>query len=261
MIIPSTDWNIIAVDEKKRMLDTSPEEIKIQKMRPLGVKLTRIPVNNKERQVAKYRGVCYIEGPGFEKKLALTFDDGPSHLTETLLDLLKKLEVKATFFWLGRNLKDFDILARRARAEGHTFGNHSFDHTDFTKIGTDEVLCEQIRKTQLIYRDTLGIEPSLLRPPFGEVTNELIETLKNMGMKIVYWSIDSGDWLAGSNDEDRITNRVVNNMHEEAIVLMHDGGSVRSSTIHAVRSIIDSCRMRGYEFVSVHDLIGVEESL
>ena len=152
-------------------------------------------------------------------------------------------------------------MARRARAEGHTFGNHSFDHTDFTKIGTDEVLREQIRKTQLIYRDTLGIEPSLLRPPLGEVTDDQIETLNNIGMKIVYWSIDSGDWLAGSNDEDRITNRVVNNMHEEAIVLMHDGGSVRSSTIHAVRSIIDSCRMRGYEFVTVHDLIGAEESL
>jgi len=238
-----------------------PTEKVCQKMRPLGGKWTRIPTNHMERQVAMYRGVCHIEGPGFEKKLALTFDDGPSHLTETLLDLLKKLEVKATFFWLGQNLIEFNALARRARAEGHTFGNHSFDHTDFTKIDTDEVLREQIRKTQLIYRDTLGIEPSLVRPPFGEVTDELIETLKNMGMKIVYWSIDAGDRPAGSNDEDRITNRVVNNVHEEAIILMHDGGSACCNIARAIRSVVDTCRTRGYEFVTVHDLIGTEESL
>ena len=233
----------------------------VQKMRPVSGKLKRIPANHKERQVAKYQGVCHIEGLRFEKKLALTFDDGPSCLTETLLDILKEVGVKATFFWLGQNLIEFKALARRARAEGHTFGNHSFDHTDFTKIGTDEVLREQIRRTQLIYRDILGIEPSLLRPPLGEITDDQIEALNRIGMKIVFWSIDAGDRPAGSNDEDRITNRVVNNVHEEAIVLMHDGGSACCNITRVVRSVVDICRTRGYEFVTVHDLIDTEESL
>jgi peptidoglycan-N-acetylglucosamine deacetylase len=240
----------------------SPEakEKAIQKIRPLG-RLSRIPTDNKERQVAKYEGVCHIEGPHFEKKLALTFDDGPSSLTEILLDHLKDLGVKVTFFWLGQHLGRFDALAKRARAEGHTFGNHSFDHTGFTTISTDEILREQIRKTQLIYRDTLGIEPSLLRPPFGTVTDELIEALKYVGMKIVFWSVDAGDWIQGINSAERIKRSVLNALHEEAIILMHDGGSATVDTIKAVRPIVMSCKARGYEFVTVHDLIGAEESL
>jgi len=243
------------------MADPLPAVKGIQKIRPVGGKLTHIPANHKERQVAKYHGMCHIEGPGFEKKLSLTFDDGPSNLTEPLLDLLTSLGVKATFFWLGRNMKEFVNLARRARADGHTFGNHSFDHPDFTKVGTDGVLREQIRKTQLIYRDTLGIEPSLVRPPFGKVTDEQIETLKHMGMKIVFWSIDSEDWIAENNSAAIISNRVVRILHEEAIILMHDGGSASRDTIKAVRSIITSCKAKGYEFVTVHDLIGAEKSL
>jgi peptidoglycan/xylan/chitin deacetylase (PgdA/CDA1 family) len=232
---------------------------KIQKMRPVG-KLAHIPANDKEIQVAKYHGICHIEGPGFERKLALTFDDGPSPLTEMLLDLLKELDVKATFFWLGQRLKEFSALVRRAFEEGHTLGIHSFDHIHFTQIDIDEVLREQIRKTQLIYRETLGIEPTLVRPPFGIITDELIETLKDLEMKVVFWSIDAGDWIARNNTVDDITDRVLNNIHEEAIVLMHDGISDRIDTIKAVRSIVTGCKAQRYEFVTVHELIGSENS-
>jgi peptidoglycan-N-acetylglucosamine deacetylase len=233
---------------------------RFQKMRPAG-KLTYFPDNHMERQVARYRGICHIEGPRFERKLALTFDDGPSVLTDMLLDLLGELGVKATFFWLGQKIEEFEAVARRACAQGHTFGNHSFDHADFTTIGADEALREQIRKTQRIYRDTLGTEPSLVRPPFGRITDELIGVLKGMGMKVVFWSVDAGDWIEGNNTAERIANRVVRMLHEEAIILMHDGGSAGSNTIKAVRSIAASCKARGYEFVTVHDLIGAEESV
>lgn len=243
---------------KQEMSDPSLSIKTIQKMRPTG-KLTRVPANHMERQVAKYRDVCHIEGPRSERKLALTFDDGPSRLTELLMDLLKELGVKATFFWLGQYLKEFAALVRRACEEGHTFGNHSFDHTDFTKIGTDKVLREQIRKTQLIYRETLGIEPSLVRPPFGQVTDELIEAMKGMGMQIVFWSVDAGDWIVENSSVDRIANRVISNLHEEAIILMHDGGSATINTVEAVRSIVESGKAKGYEFVTVHDLIGANE--
>lgn len=229
-------------------------------MRPEG-KFACIPATSIERQTARYRGVCYIEGPCFGKRLSLTFDDGPSGFTEILLDLLGELGIKATFFWLGRNIEEFGALAGRALAEGHTFGNHSFDHADFTKISINEVLCEQIRRTQLIYRETLGIEPTVVRPPFGKITDELVETLKGMGMKIVFWSVDAGDLIAGNKSADRIANRVMNNIHEEAIVLIHDGVYDSRDTIKAVRSIITNCRDRGYQFVTVHDLIGAKESL
>jgi peptidoglycan/xylan/chitin deacetylase (PgdA/CDA1 family) len=229
-------------------------------MRPAG-KFACIPATSIEIQTARYQGVCYIEGSRFDKKLSLTFDDGPSCCTEMLLDLLKELGIRATFFWLGRNIEEFGALAGRALAEGHTFGNHSFDHADFTKIGSGEVLCEQVRKTRLIYRETLGIEPTLVRPPFGKITDQLIETLKGMGMKIVFWSVDAGDLIAGNNSADHIANRVLNNIHEEAIVLIHDGVYDGRDTIKAVRSIITGCKTQGYEFVTVHDLIGAKESL
>jgi len=224
-------------------------------------KWTRIPTNHKERQAAKYRGFCHVEGLSYEKKVVLTFDDGPSNLTEALLDLLKELGVTVTFFWLGQHLKDFKALAKRACSEGHTFGNHSFDHVDFTKISFDEVLREQIGKTQLIYHDTLGIEPTLVRPPFGLIADELIEILHGMGMKVVFWSINAEDWIAVNNSADRIANRVLNNIHEEAIVLMHDGVSARRDTLEAVRCVVTKCKAQGYEFVTVHDLIGADESL
>lgn len=230
-------------------------------MRPLGPKWTRIPVSEYERQAAKYRGLCHIEGLHFEKKLALTFDDGPSNHSETLLDILGGLGVKATFFWLGRTLKDFSVLARRVLAEGHTLGNHSYDHTNFTKISTEEVLRDQIIRTQQIYRETLGFEPALVRPPYGEITDVQIEALNGMGMDIVFWSVCSNDWNSGNNDAEKIIKRVVNNVHEESIVLMHDDGPNCRNTERSVRSIVDMCRNRGYEFVTVHDLIGAEESL
>ncbi len=242
------------------MRNLSPAGEKFQKMRPAG-KLTYFPANRMERQVARYRGVCHIEGPYFEKKLALTFDDGPSVLTDMLLDLLGELGVKATFFWLGRNIKEFEAVTRRACAQGHTFGNHSFDHADFTTIGADQVLREQIRETQRIYRDTLGTEPSLVRPPFGRITDELIGVLKGMGMKIVFWSVDSGDWIEGNNSAECIANRVARMLHKEAIILMHDGGSAGTNTIKAVRLIAASCKAQGYEFVTVHDLIGAEKGV
>lgn len=233
----------------------------IQKIRPIGKKWTCIPTNHLERQAAMYRDVCYIEGAGFERKLALTFDDGPSNLTEPLLDILKSLGVKATFFWLGRNMKKFADVTIRAREEGHTFGNHSYDHPDFTKLSTEEVLDDQLRRTQQVYRETLGIEPVLVRPPLGDIKDKQIEALKDMGMKIVFWSVSADDWNSLNNDADTITKRVVNNMHEESIVLMHDGGSAQNSTIKAVSSIVSVCRARGYELVTVHDLIGAKESL
>ncbi len=242
------------------MTDHLPAEKVIQKMRPLEEKWTRLPVNHMERQAAKYRNVCYIEGPGFERKLALTFDDGPSHLTVALLDLLKSLGVKVTFFWLGRNMKEFVNLAKRARAQGHTFGNHSFDHPYFPTIKMGDVL-EQIRKTQQIYRDILDIKPTLLRPPQGMITDEQIEALEGLGMKTVFWSVDARDWISYKNGAYVISKYVLDNVHEGAIVLMHDGRCAQSDTIGAVRSIVDTCRMRGYEFVTLHDLIGAAKSL
>ncbi len=230
-------------------------------MRPLGEKWTRLPVNHLEWQAARYRDLCHIEGPGYEKKVALTFDDGPSNLTEPLLDLLKALEVKVTFFWLGRNMKEFVSLARRAQTEGHTFGNHSYDHPDFAKISTEEVLQDQIRKTQQIYHDIQDIEPALVRPPYCNITNDQIEALGGMGLQTVFSSVNANDWISYRYGAEVISNRVLNNMHEEAIVLMQDGGSAQIDTIKAVKSIVETCRMQGYEFVTVHDLIGAEKSL
>lgn len=230
-------------------------------MRPMGPKWIHIPVSEYERQAAKYPGLCHIEGTHFEKKLALTFDDGPSSHTEALLDILGPLGVKATFFWLGRTLKDFAALARRARAEGHTLGNHSYDHANFTKISTEEVVRDQIIRTQKIYRETLGFEPALVRPPYGEIADIQIEALNGMGMDIVFWSICANDWKLLDNDAEKIVKRVVNNVHEEAIVLMHDDGPNCSNSIEAVSSIVNMCRIRGYEFVTVENLIGAGKGI
>jgi peptidoglycan-N-acetylglucosamine deacetylase len=219
------------------------------------------PEAENERLAAKYRGTYYLEGLRHTKRIAFSFDDGPSSYTRDLLKVLHKHDVKATFFWMGRRIEEYPEIARAAYDAGHTIGNHSFSHADLTRLPPEQVWDDEIGKTQAVIERVLGIRPVLVRPPFGYLRDAQVELLAARGIKAILWSIDTKDWyLARMPDvaADRIEQTVLAVIHDEAIVLMHDDGGPRDKTVEAVDRLIPQLKARGYQFVTVDALIHVK---
>ncbi|MBM3115045.1 polysaccharide deacetylase family protein [Jeongeupia naejangsanensis] len=217
------------------------------------------PLRKMTQQANDHPGVVWLEGLTHRRQIALTFDDGPSPWTPDLLDVLKKHQVKATFFWLGGQMAGREDIVRRALAEGHTLANHSWSHPNLA--GTDESYFwnEEIGRTQSEFRRIIGKAPTLMRPPYGNIDDAQIGIVDKHGMKVVLWSIDAIDWyrnrmLFGAHEIERGVQPYV---HEEAIVLMHDGGGKRGDTVAAVDRLIPWLKSGGYSFATVDALLGV----
>lgn len=182
-----------------------------------------------------------------KKKVALTFDDGPHPVyTPQMLDVLKEKGVKATFFLLGEQVEKYPEIVKRMSEEGHLIGNHSYKHEQLSKLSSVQA-CTQVNRTnELIYSIT-GEYPEYLRPPFGDWKEHLD---CEVNMIEVLWDVDTLDWF--SKNKDKIIKKVVTNVEEGDIILMHDS---YESTVDAVTEVIDLLQKEGYEFVTVDKLI------
>lgn len=180
-------------------------------------------------------------------KIAITFDDGPSsQCTGRLLDGLKERNVKATFFLIGENAKENPELVRRLDEEGHLIGNHTYHHVEITKV-SDEEAKKEILDTNKVITSITGKSVEYMRPPFGLWQRNLemeIEVLP------VMWTIDPLDWTTENVDE--IVNKVVTEAEENDIILLHD---CYDSSVDAALRIIDILQKKGFEFVTVDQLI------
>ncbi|GGP26592.1 polysaccharide deacetylase family protein [Silvimonas amylolytica] len=219
------------------------------------------PLEDMNAHAALNPGVAFLEGPTHRRMVALTFDDGPSPYTPALLDVLKKYHVHATFFWIGKHVQEYDTVARRALAEGHTLGNHTFTHPDISGTAEDFWWDEQIGLTQDIFQRVIGKRPLLFRPPYGKIDDSEIKALNQHGLKTILWSIDTQDWnknrwLFGTHHIERWIQQYI---HEEAIILMHDGGGHRDQTVAAVDAVIPWLQKAGYQFVTVDQLLGIKQ--
>ncbi len=196
----------------------------------------------------------YRSVPNDDKKIALTFDDGPHpHYTEQILDLLDRYGVKATFFVIGENIEYYDkgIIARIIDS-GHEIGNHTFSHTHVKQTG-ERSFCDDVRKCHKIMLERYGYEMKLFRPPEGAVDAKVQSIADELGYSIVLWSIDTRDW------EHTAPTLIVSNVEENIdggdIILMHDYVSKPNTTTEALRELIPRLISEGYEFVTVSDLI------
>ena len=180
-------------------------------------------------------------------KIAITFDDGPSsQCTGRLLDGLKERNVKATFFLIGENAKENPELVKRLDEEGHLIGNHTYHHVEITKV-SDEEAKKEILDTNKVITSITGKSVEYMRPPFGLWQRNLemeIEVLP------VMWTIDPLDWTTENVDE--IVNKVVTEAEENDIILLHD---CYMSSVEAALRIIDILQERGFEFVTVDELL------
>ena len=125
----------------------------------------------------------------------MTFDDGPSAAnTPRLLDMLKQREIKATFFLIGENAQVYPKIVKQILAEGHEIGNHTWTHPQLSKLSDDRVNFE-ISKTQNVIKDISGYTPTLLRPPYGAITQKQREWIaRALGLNVILWSVDPLDW-------------------------------------------------------------------
>ena len=197
------------------------------------------------------------------RKVALTFDDGPDpRYTRQILDILHKVGVPATFFIIGVNGELHQDLLRREVAEGHEIGNHTFTHPDISFISQTQFEL-QLSATERLLAAVVGRQSLMFRPPFGtdsepETTDQLrkIELASQRGYLIVGMQIDPDDWQRPGVDE--IVQRTVAAVErgDGNVILLHDSGGDRSQTVQALPLIIEELRSRGFQFVTISELLG-----
>ncbi len=192
---------------------------------------------------------CSAETAG---RIALTFDDGPHYkYTEKILDILKKYDVKATFFTVGTNAERFPELIKRELSEGHEVANHTYFHKHMAKL-SDEEFRDEIEGWEDVMAEAHGYRSTLFRPPEGILTDSERQITKELGYDVVLWSIDTRDWA--HNRVDRIVDTVVSDVTDGSVILFHDFVSGDSPTPEALEIIIPKLKEMGYEFVTVSEL-------
>ncbi|WTD05338.1 polysaccharide deacetylase family protein [Streptomyces albidoflavus] len=188
------------------------------------------------------------------KCIALTFDGGPGKDTPELLDLLKREEVPATFFLLGKkHIEKYPETVRRIAEEGHEVANHTWNHPRLTEIEPDEIR-EELTRTQKEIARLTGSEPTLMRPPQGRTDDTVSEISKELGLSQVLWSTTAKDY--STNDSELITERTLDQAGRDGVILLHD---IYQGTVPAVPGIIHALKKDGYTFVTVPQLMAPAE--
>ncbi|NIK69599.1 polysaccharide deacetylase family protein [Paenibacillus sp. BK720] len=207
----------------------------------------------------KYKSTFLLQGSSMEKRVALTFDDGPDEtFTPLVLDELKKAGVKATFFVVGNRIEANPDIFQRMVNEGHAIGNHSYSHPNYLKL-SDEQFREEIEKTDRLIKTYIGHLPSLVRPPYGGVTEGQINWLASMEKKIINWNVDSLDWKGLSADE--VYANIMDATKNGSIVLQHSAGGEGedlTGTVKALGRVIAKLKEKNMELVTVPDLIHLQ---
>lgn len=190
-------------------------------------------------------------GPSDSKRIALTFDDGPQpRLTAQVLEILRNRKVKATFFVLGKCVKQHPEILRQVAAEGHEIGNHTYDHRLLAGM-SDEQIERQITETQAEIKSAIGEEPRIFRPPYGVLRVNSKAILADHHMNAVLWSVDPRDWRV--RNRDKILHAVTNHVQNGSIVVCHD---IYQTTVDALPEMIDALQAAGYELTTVSQLCG-----
>jgi peptidoglycan/xylan/chitin deacetylase (PgdA/CDA1 family) len=182
--------------------------------------------------------------------VALTFDDGPwPNSTGQILSILKKYKVKATFFVIGSVAQDRPNVVKDELKAGMEVENHSWDHpTSFSDLPPNEIRSEI--KHCRDYLRSLGVKPTLFRPPGGSYSDRAISIAKKLGARLVLWSVDPRDWASGATTK-QIVKSVLDNVRPGSVILMHDGGGNRSATVKALPKIIRGIKMMGLGFTTI----------
>lgn len=187
------------------------------------------------------------------KIIYLTFDDGPSEYTQELLDVLKENDVRATFFMVASFAREYPLVVKRVRDEGHLIGIHSLEHKN-AMISTPAYTNRDFQETMGIFRD-LDIEPVYYRPPWGEVNLWTLMNIDIHGLKKVIWNVMAEDWR-GDTTSEIIASKLLKRTKNGDVVCLHDGrgkNQAPSRTIEALRKVLPQWKNEGFEFRIISD--------
>ncbi|MDQ5983493.1 MAG: Peptidoglycan-N-acetylmuramic acid deacetylase PdaA [Eubacteriales bacterium SKADARSKE-1] len=190
------------------------------------------PKGNATSEFLKQCNSYYI-GDTNEKKIYLTFDAGfENGYTPNILDVLKKHKIKATFFLVGNYIKTSPELVKRMVEEGHSVGNHTFNHPDMSKIADMESFKKEMCSLEDLYKKTTGKDlEKLYRPPQGKYSEENLKMANELGYKTFFWSLAYVDWFTDKQPTREYAFEKLERIHSGAIVLLHSTSKTNSEIL------------------------------
>ena len=192
------------------------------------------------------------------KQIALTYDDGPNDPhTLRLLEVLARHEVKATFFLIGRYVRQRPDIAREVAEAGHVIGNHTFTHPLLIFKSAAEIRRE-LSDCRAALQDAIGEHSNLFRPPFGGRRPATLRIPRELGLEPVMWNVTGYDWNAPPANV--IEQKVAKQIRGGDVILLHDGGhkqmgADRSQTVQATDHLVNRCKQEGYSFVTIPEMM------
>lgn len=200
--------------------------------------------------------MVYNSVPMTQPYIAMTFDDGP-HPSNTprLLDMLKQRNIKATFYVVGKNVREYPDIVRRILAEGHEIGNHTWDHQALSSMSAERVH-QELAMTHNAVLEVAGYQIRTMRPPYG-ATNLRVkqQCYQEFGYPTILWSVDPLDWKRPGSSV--VAQRIISSTHAGAIILSHD---IHEPTINAMPQTLDALLNKGYRFVTVSQLLNMQST-
>jgi peptidoglycan/xylan/chitin deacetylase (PgdA/CDA1 family) len=202
----------------------------------------------------------FAAGPGRDRRIALTFDDGPAASTGAVLDVLLAEDVRATFFVVGGFIAGREATLQRASAAGHELGVHGLNHFNALLMREPETLTYELNACADELERAVDERPQLVRPPYGGDAGRTARAAAKLGLgPVVLWTVLCFDWAEDAR-ADAIAKRAVAEAHPGAIICLHDGDGkdptvTRDETVAALPAIVHGLRRDGYELVTVSDLL------
>jgi peptidoglycan/xylan/chitin deacetylase (PgdA/CDA1 family) len=207
-------------------------------------------------------GRIVYHGDRSKPSVAITFDDGPDpRYTPTVLEILKKHHVQATFFLCGNRISEHEELAKQIIAEGHVIGNHTETHPHLERENQAQV-DQEISACEKRIVALTGKKPALLRVPRGALNPTIMEDATVHGYQLVQWSLAFD--RVGVKDTSELRERILQNVQPGDIILMHDGSGFkwdeRAPTIKELDAILTGLEKRGLKCVTVPELLGANDA-
>lgn len=198
---------------------------------------------------------CLCKGPEHRHCVTLTFDDGPDEvMTPKVLDVLKRYDVKATFFIIGEKAEKHPELIARIFDEGHVIGCHSWYHDFGFPLQSSSGICDELSRCEDFVYGLTGQRVTLFRPPFG-VTNPLIaDAVKEMDYKCIGWSIRSLDTDQSKERKD-ILERVTSQLHDGAVILLHDRCEDADVLLEM---LVSDLLQKNYDIINIDEMFGLQ---
>lgn len=197
---------------------------------------------------------AHCKGVETDKAVALTFDDGPdATFTPMLLDVLKKHKAKATFFLIGKNIAGNEGLVQRMVDEGHTVGNHSYNHAFWFDLYPAKRVLEELKQTDETIKKVIGKKPLLFRPPYGVTNPPIAKAVKRGSYEVIGWNVRSLDTMVKTEVE--LAQRVLPKCEKGNIFLFHD---TSETTVKVIDQFLEKLTKDGLRAMTVDELLDIK---